>query len=177
MNAQDQLAQDLAKLYKALPARVAVLAKRFVDKNFRLQAWQGSSLQAWAQRKATEEGARRALLIKSGRLRRATTSTAGTGYALLRNNTPYAEIHNEGGLINKTAVVRSHRKRAHTRKSNKGVQQVAEHTVSSHQRRMNVRIPRRQFMGDSPMFDQHLDKYILKKMDEIEKDFINNNKK
>lgn len=177
MDAIDQLAADVTKLYKTLPQRVGVLAKRFVDQNFRLQAWQGSSIEAWARRKAIEKNqSQRALLIKSGRLRRATSYSSGTGYVLLRNNTPYAQIHNEGGTIAGTAAVGQHTRRAHTRNTRKGVQAVRDHSVRQHTRKMNTRIAKRQFMGDSPIFDQKLDSHILKALDNIEKQFIQNKK-
>jgi phage gpG-like protein len=176
MNATEQLKQDLAKLYRSLPSKVGIIAKQFINQNFRLQAWQNSGIEPWARRKSIEKGARRSLLIKTGRLRRATTYSIGTGYVLMRNNTPYAPIHNDGGSISQSVMVKSHTRRAHSRRSRGGNQAVPQSSVASHQRNQRLTIPRRRFMGDSATFDQQLDKLILKELDKIEQAFINNKK-
>jgi phage gpG-like protein len=75
---------------------------------------------------------------------------------------PYADIHNEGGTINKSASVRAFDRRAHMRTIRGKRVNVGPSSVKPYTRHMNTTIPRRQFMGDSYVLRMELRGIILK---------------
>lgn len=123
-------------------------ALRFIDDNFRKEAWEGY---AWKKRAKADRGSRRALLILHGTLRRGNRSQAMPGGVRIYNDVVYARVHNEGfrGTVNvsahnrrlfrkyATSSVKTHR--TALKKQHAGDAQVKAHT-------MKMNIPRRQFM-------------------------------
>lgn len=170
----DQLVRNLRNMYRKLPGRAGALAIRFVLENFRKQGWQaGAGALPWVPRKAKQNGARRALLIKSGRLRRGWRYVPGQNFVTVLNDVPYAPVHNDGGTITGTQEVKEHSRRAHGRKARGRRQQVKETTVGKHTRTVNTRIPKRKMAGPSLEYNSRLDAMIRTDLDKIEKDFIN----
>lgn len=74
---------------------------------------------------------------------------------------PYARIHNEGGWIKRQVTRRAHTRRAHAANTRRGRILRGEAHVRRHQARMNVYIPKRQFMGDSFTLRQKMRETIL----------------
>jgi phage gpG-like protein len=71
---------------------------RFVDDNFRLQGWQGSTFEPWAPIKRAGT-----ILVRTGALRRSfMTQNRGNGEVYFYNDLPYAKVHNQGfnGVVN-----------------------------------------------------------------------------
>jgi phage gpG-like protein len=94
----------MAKRYRAyvatLPRIASVLAETEFKGNFRRQGARtgnGGAVEKWQPRQKKDEG--RAILVKTGRLRRAVRAAAQRKYARVVNDTPYAAIHNRGGNI------------------------------------------------------------------------------
>ncbi len=143
----------LSKLYRELrrrlPVTVSALALNEFKGNFRKQGYNesGESITKWEKRKNdTEKDKGRALLIKSGRLRRSLRTNPTADSARVTTNVPYAAIHNEGGKISKTVTVKAHlRKRI---------------VVKSHQRKMNTEIPARPFMITTDSLTSKINKHI-----------------
>lgn len=141
-----QIIRDIERKYRGVYARLPLLlgneAVNFTLDNFRLQGFMGNSFQRWLPRKKSKWGNRdrtgAAILIQKGRLRRsiriirlnADSVTIGT-------DVKYARAHNEGMSLGLIQTVKGYSTRS-------GV------VRSAHTRRINMRIPRRQFMGDSP---------------------------
>ena len=96
---------DLAKRFRAyhrtLPRVVSVLAQEHFRRNFRKQGahtGNGGALEKWAPRKdGSDRG--RAILVKTGRLRRSLRTKPTGSTARVVNDAPYAAIHNRGGPI------------------------------------------------------------------------------
>lgn len=96
---------DLAKRFRAyhrtLPRVVSVMAQEHFRQNFRRQGaltGNGGSLEKWAPRKdGSDKG--RAVLVKTGRLRRSLRTKPSGSTARVVNDAPYARIHNRGGLL------------------------------------------------------------------------------
>ncbi|GAA4349908.1 hypothetical protein GCM10023185_07000 [Hymenobacter saemangeumensis] len=176
----DQLRKDAAKMasfLKGAPRVMGQLAVREYVASFKRQGWlnERGVFIPWKARKKEKrnrsgisgrqsfgkgESEGRAVLVKSGRLRRSIrVATVVPGESVtVATDAPYAQVHNQGGLINSVASVRSHRRRRYetdevsapgARKAKYVKQQVGTSTVKAHTRKMNTRIPRRQFMGDS----------------------------
>jgi phage gpG-like protein len=86
------------QLEKAVDA-MGVLAANHFTTSFRNQGFTDESLQAWQPRKRTERSrmGNRAILVKSGRLRRSIrTKRFGLLAVKILTDVPYAQIHNDG---------------------------------------------------------------------------------
>ena len=89
-------------------------------------------------------------MVRSGRLKRSIRKMSeGDYFVYVGTDVPYAQIHNEGGEINKTVSVRTH---SRTRKGR-------TETVKSHRRKMNIKMPKRQFLGDSNALVKRLERF------------------
>jgi phage gpG-like protein len=133
-----------AQKFKAVMLRLPLLfgneAVNFTLDNFRLQGFMGHTFQRWLPvRKGWNNKVKRgSILIGMGRLRRSIRITQLTPEMVaIGTDVKYARAHNEGMRI---GVIQS--VKGFSRKS--GV------TVSPHTRRINMNIPRRQYMGPSP---------------------------
>lgn len=89
--------QRMAPLLKIEIAKkvIAVESASFHNENFRGQAYQGSTNEAWPARKIPDPG--RKILIRSGRLRRQATRPNTVGSRVIYTLPGYGEVHNEGG--------------------------------------------------------------------------------
>ncbi|MCT4613601.1 MAG: phage virion morphogenesis protein [Marinifilaceae bacterium] len=150
---------NLTKLYPKLPKHAGVLAVNFFKDRFRQQNWINHNTKPWKAR--SRDINKRGILIKSGRLKRSIRVTKTTPESVeIGTDVPYAQIHNEGGTINTVVKVSTHTRDAHTRKRKGRTEKVREHTVSSHSRKVNIRIPKRQFIGKSAVLEKQISRHI-----------------
>jgi phage gpG-like protein len=147
---------EIERNFKAAIQRAPLLlgnhALNFFLDRFKEQAWLGSTKEPWAPRKknswSKKSRAGRSILIDKGRLRRATRIVnANMNTVAIGNDAPYARAHNEGyrGTITQNVG-------AFSRKSKVG----GKVAVKAHSRRIDQNIPKRQFMGYSPILDKQL---------------------
>lgn len=143
---------------------------RFIDDNFRLQGWQGTSLEPW---KPNKKGT--TILVKSGHLRRGFNDDTSPGLVRFYNNMPYAQVHNEGysGSINITGHARSRYQKAttyntSTRRRQTLTVKIGESPVQGHTRQMNI--SQRQFAPYEGHESQTLNNAIMR---ELERDITN----
>lgn len=162
-----------------LPGKVGTVAVNFTKQRFREQAWVDNATEPWRRRKpGTKRNRGRAILVDSGRLRRA-NRIVRTGHlsVTIGNDTPYAAVHNQGfkGTVTvkpftrkkfkKTVVetgklTKKGKPRKQTVKSIVGEIEVKEHT-----RRMNM--PRRQFMGKSMYLNKQIGRLVTAEINNI----------
>jgi phage gpG-like protein len=165
-----KLRRQSYQLYLKAGKHVGAIAVRHMQRNFTNQGWTpGRVVLPWQKRAGKEKGRRRAILIKSGALRRSIRILdSGLGYVKIGTNMPYSKIHNEGGVINTTQSVPAHTRKAHTRSRGRGRKRIAvpEAKVKAHTRKVNTRIPRRQFVGPSSEVMRQANEWIK---NEIEK--------
>ena len=133
---------------RRLVNRSGVIAVNFSKERFVKKDWlDGTSRQNWDKRKKADRGS---LMVRSGRLKRSIRKMyEGDYFVYVGTDVPYAQIHNEGGDINKTVTVRTH---SRTRKGR-------TETVKSHRRKMNIKMPKRQFLGDSNALAKRLERF------------------
>ena len=140
--------KKLEKVRHRLPQRAAVVAVNFSKERFVRKNWVDTSPQAWPKRKAKGRGS---LMIRTGRLKRSIRKLVVTNdFILLGTDVPYAQVHNEGGSIKKTVSVRRHE-----RKISRG-----QAKVKAHSRNMNLKIPKRQFIGNSAILRRRIERLI-----------------
>lgn len=166
-----RLRKQYYTLYTRASKHVGSIAVKHMQLNFRLQGWTpGNITLPWKNRKKREGRKKRAILIKSGALRRSIrTLDSGLGFVKIGTNMPYSKIHNEGGTIKTVQTIKAHTRREHTRKSGTKRRVVKESKVVSHTRKVNTTIPKRQFIGPSPKVLRDGEKWILTEIDKLVK--------
>ena len=91
-----QLRRSIPQLEAEVTNKViAVEAAKFHNENFRKSSWQGRGTTKWKDRKNKKEPGR-ALLVKSGRLRRAATTGRSSRNKVAFTLPIYGKVHNEG---------------------------------------------------------------------------------
>ena len=147
--------KELAVFFERLPDVMGTAYLGFVLDNFQNQAWEGKP---WQPRKTNinqkdkKKKKSRALLIKTGRLRRSiryrVERQSGRRVVIISTDVPYAQAHNEGLFIKIKTKVRSH-----TRYRGKV-------KVKAHVREQQLRLPERRFIGPSKSFNRQMQTYI-----------------
>ncbi|RYF86951.1 MAG: hypothetical protein EOO03_11170 [Chitinophagaceae bacterium] len=165
--------QHFRRVLQYAPGMLGNMAVNFFLDRFRYQNWLGATTEPWRQRrrnKGRNQG--RAILVQSARLKRSIRITKVSGMTVyIGSDVPYAKVHNEGfrGTVNVKAhsrnrygkekigtgrLTKSGKERMQTVQRITGTGQVKAHT-----RRMNI--PRRQFMGNSPVLEKQLQRKLL----------------
>jgi phage gpG-like protein len=157
--------QEFGRFKAAYPRFVGNIAVNFYKDSFRrsgfinksgVEKWDARKPNTWS--KKSDKG--RKLLIKTGRLRRSIRIIrTGVGYVQVGSDVPYARIHNEGGNIStvqniSSYVRKGYKRKSHTRTWNGKQQKIKASVVSSasikaHKRKVNITMPKRQYMGMS----------------------------
>ena len=154
----------------AYPRYVSNMAINFYKDSFRRQGFiSENTVDKWKARKVEQKkGRRRAILVKSGALRRSIrVIRSGLGYVVVGTDIAYARIHNEGGTIRATQRVGSHRRKAFTRTWKGKRQRVKASQVTAHSRKMNTSIPQRQFIGPSEFLNKRISMNTQYKLKQI----------
>ena len=128
----------------------AIEAERFFKQRFIRKNWLDQSPEPWEPRKRKAPGS---LMIGkgSGRLKKSIRRINVTRNSVtIGTDVPYAQIHNEGGTINKIVTVKAHSRKRKGRSEN----------VKSHRRKMNITMPKRQFIGESKMLLHRIERMV-----------------
>ncbi|WP_027394188.1 phage virion morphogenesis protein [Aquimarina latercula] len=143
----------VSKSIDRMPSRAAVIAVNFSKERFVRKNWVDSSRKPWKKRQ--NERARGSLMNRTGRLKRSIRKiSVGKEHIIIGTDVPFAELHNEGGTVEKTVTVREH-----SRKITRG-RKGGNTTVSSHSRKMNLSMPQRQFIGESGVLLRRVERMI-----------------
>jgi phage gpG-like protein len=165
--------QHFKQVLQTAPGMLGNIAVNFFLDRFRYQNWLGATTEPWQQRKRNKgRNAGRAILIQSGRLRRSIRITKLSGLTVtIGSDAPYARVHNEGfkGTVNVKAHTRNRygkfkegtgRFTKTGKERMKTVQRITSTgQVKAYTRKMNL--PRRQFMGQSPVLTTQLKRKLL----------------
>ncbi len=144
------LSQELKQLHRDAPRYVGDMAVNHFNDNFQQQGFVDDSLQPWPPRKS-EKDQDRAILFKTGRLRRSIRITRrSTEEVVIGTDVPYAKIHNEGGPVNV---------KAHLRKSRKGNQFAV--------RAYMYKAQQRKFIGESKQLTRKIENYFNDRVNAI----------
>lgn len=145
---------------------IEIKATELFDRNFEQQGFFGSK---WKQRKNDSDSGRGILMGRgSGRLRKGIRATKRSGNTITwQFDVPYAKIHNEGGTIKTTQNVRPFNRTV------KGKVQ----KVKSFSRKVNIKIPQRQFIGDHPQLRAAIETIVDRNVKKFNDDLLKNIKK
>lgn len=168
-----QVRAGFRRAWLRVPLLVGNEAVNFSLDNFRLQGFQGASFIKWPARKVgwvKDKRPGRALLINTGALRRSIRIVRLSSEGVtVGSDVKYARAHNEGYRMGHIQTVKGFTRnrtytdevsapRARTAKFQKIV--IGQSQVKSHTRRVDVRIPRRQFLGNSPYLDARIKRVV-----------------
>lgn len=163
----DDVKSDVPNLIKIM----SIEAQNFFIRNFIKQGFDDNGVTPWKQRKRTKNGTGRAILVKRGALRRSIRiSRPSSYYAYIVSNLPYAVIHNEGGTIQKgfdRKILSFNRdgkfQKTRTRKQRAGITHQQQVTINEH----DIRMPKRQYIGDSSRMNKIIGRKLAKRIDLI----------
>lgn len=169
----DKTEKHFKQVLQYAPGMLGNIAVNFFLDRFRYQNWMGHTTEPWKQRKKNNRRNKgRAILVQSGRLRRSIRITRITGLTTyIGSDVPYARAHNEGfkGTVSVKAFTRNKYSKEKVKSGRftksgaermKTVQRISGSSqVKAHTRRMNL--PRRQFMGNSPVLEKQLQRKLL----------------
>lgn len=171
--------KQLAKIKKAhsrIPQRAATIAVNFSKERFRQKNWVDTKREPWKARKRKGRGT---TMTVSGKLKRSIRKIrVGRNYAIIGTNVPYAQIHNDGGVINKKITVKEYKRAVtvqkqktnlRTRKTTRqrGRVSIGQTTVKTHTRQMNTKIPARPFLQNSAVLQRRIERQIIADIKQI----------
>jgi len=147
-----EVERKFRSVFARLPVIVGNEAVNFTLDNFRMQGFMGNTFQRWLPRKQSwgnKKFGGKNILIGVGRLRRSIRIThVSANMVAIGSDVKYARAHNEGLRLGVIQTVKGFTRRNGT-------------TVSGHQRRIDMRIPQRRFMGPSPYLNARLKRVAL----------------
>ncbi len=176
----DRVLQNFNKIKKTIPVKVANATKNYFVKSFTDQSFDG---QAWqevqrrisgtkANKYAKPASKTRAILVQSGKLRRAVSTSLRLAtfdkieFLIDGGTIPYAKVHNEGneGTVYKVGF--------HTRKNQlkiggKSVKKRINKTTEVKEHYKRGGIPQRRFIGDTKKLREKQVEIIVKEIDTI----------
>ena len=137
----------LQEAMKKLPKWVGSTALNFYKDSWRRQGYIDRSFTRWQKRKAKDRG--RAILVKSGKLRRSLRMSVQGTTIQIYTDMPYAEAHNEGANITQVPTPRQRRFfwAMHAKaKKTKRTSEADMYRNMALAKTLHIKIPKRQFM-------------------------------
>lgn len=147
--------KQLETLFQNLPQDIAVLTADEFDRNFERESFFGAAWNPSEYVKRTRSGGK--LLAKTGALRRSVKYKIIGTRIEFSSRLPYAQIHNQGGVINHPGGTAYFKKKGETIWiSNRKAAGKKYPRTKAHK----INIPQRQFVGAHPKLDKMIEKEI-----------------
>lgn len=145
-----------------LTAKLAVVGRRFIDDNFRSQAWEGEPWEAVAR------GGTILVLPGGGaHLKNSFNAQQQPGQVRIYSNVPYAAVHNEG--FDGTQSVKAHKRSRYQKLKRGKKKKISTGEVKAHTRHMKIK--QRQFApttgSPSPTLEAQVSQTITDHFSEI----------
>jgi len=145
----DEIKRRFANKLNLLPPKMGAVALKFIDDNFKRQGFANGGISKWPARKDNTDAGRAILVGKgSGHLRRDPRIVRTTpDYVIVGTGLPYARVHNLGGTTHPrvTAKMRGWAWARYMETKSEKYKAIA----LTKKARLDVKIPKRQFMGVS----------------------------
>lgn len=161
---KDQM--QLEEIFRNLPAWAANAALNFSKDSWRRGGWIDQRFERWPRRKKSLSGADdagRAVLVKSGRLRRSLRLRVGPTWFEIGTDVPYARAHNEGAVITQTVTPRQRRffwAMAAKQKKMGDLRASGAWKAMALSETITIRLPKRQFMGYSNLLERRIQQHV-----------------
>lgn len=157
----------LRKLYDKFPNMAAIEAVNFSKERFVRKNWvdktpkpwkKPNPVPAWVPTAWRKKGGSLLIGKGSGRLKRSIRKTNVTrNSATIATDVPYAQIHNEGGVVKQNITIKAHSRQRKGR----------SHRVKEYKRKRQFKIPQRQFIGESAILLRRIERMVQREMTEI----------
>lgn len=145
------------QLKRDLQSDAEIQGTDFIHNNFYTEGWHGSNYEAWTPKK--ESNSYNLLRVTNYLFNSVNVASSSTERVVWEANAPYAQIHNEGGILNIPITERS-RKFFWMMFKATG-QEKWKWMALTKKDRFTVKIEKRQFMGDSEMFIKQWDGHVI----------------
>lgn len=129
-------------------------AVQWFQDSFINQGFTGSAFVPWDKRKNDLDPGR-AILVQTTYLQKSIEVMSENGASVIFGTTvPYAALHNEGGRLRVNQYVRAHHRTRNGRREQ----------VQAHSRKLDIKFPKRQFMGHSDKLMNNLDEWLFNRI-------------
>ena len=174
-----------AALRDEIPRKAAVVAKNHSRQNFRDSGFMNNGLHEWKETKRQKAGdPRKPLTSERDHLMSSIEAVGAPGLVTVVNPVPYARIHNEGGTIHSQPTITPKMRKmawakaysiAGVSKGGKLPKDLPEEArkwralALTKKEKLNIKIkmPRRQFIGESKELRVKINQIIINKLKEI----------
>lgn len=149
----------MGDVFKNLPKWAGNAALNFFKDSWRRQGFIDRRFERWPKRRNDPAGKERALLVKSGALRRSLRLRTGNDWFEIYTDMPYAKAHNEGAVVVQKVTPRQRRYfwAMHSKAKKRGRGDEAERWKRmALSQKLTIRIPKRQFMGHSNFIERRI---------------------
>lgn len=149
----------LEDVFRNLPVWAANAAHNISLTAFRRGGWIDTSFVPWPKRHPANHSRGRALLVKTGQLRRSLRTAHGPNYFEIYTDVPYAQIHNEGGTITQTVTPKQRAffwAKYYAALKARSATEASMYKGMALAKTLHIKIPKRQFMGKSELLDKRL---------------------
>ena len=170
----------LKEVNDRLPRTVGVIAVNHFTQNFHQGGWLDNGLHPWPRTKRQDSASPDAkyspLTSRRNHLMKSIQATTAPGQVTVENPVPYAAIHNDGGEVPVTQRMRrfAWAKVYSIAGIKKGQKQPKQLPAEAEMwkglaltKKTTLRIPQRQFMGDSAELREKIGKAVRKSLDAI----------
>lgn len=149
----------LKDVFKKLPKVAGNAALNLFKDSWRRQGFIDRRFERWSKRRGQQSGKSRAVLVKSGALRRSLRMRAGNDYFEIYSEMPYAKAHNEGATIIQTVTPRQKKffwAMYYKELKYGGYSQASMWKGMAMSKTLTIKIPKRKFMGPSWLLEQRI---------------------
>src|SRR5690606_23730339 len=145
------------QLKRDLQSDAEIQGTDFIHNNFYTEGWHGSSYEAWTPKK--ESNSYNLLRVTNYLFNSVNVASSSTERVVWEANAPYAQIYNEGCMLNIPVTERSRNFFWIMFKATG--QEKWKWMALTKKDRFTVKIEKRQFMGDSEMFIKQWDGHVI----------------
>jgi phage gpG-like protein len=173
-NEARKIIRDMEKSSQAIKDMVTIMGVYAINhykRSFTNGGFTDESLKRWQPRQRNRDNEGRAILVKTGRLKRSLVAIKMGAYKVrVQSNVPYALIHNEGGKIKKHGSYKKlyfdeNNKLAKTRTARQ--RKAIHHGTISYVEKHTITMPQRQFVGYSGILAYKIEAALRAKIREI----------
>jgi len=163
---------------RILPVKIGILARDHFKENFRLGGFMDNNLKKWKAPQRYNASGKYAgqkygpLLSARAELYNSINYKTGKAYVTIYSDKEYAEIHNTGGTTNPTVTPKMKKfawaKSIEAKNNNDSANESKWKAIAlTKKSKLEVKIPKRQFIGRSRKLDEKIEKKIMQELDKL----------
>ena len=155
----------LKNLYRKFPEGAGIEAENFSNERFVRKNWVDKTVTPWKKPEPVPDWVPRkwrkkrgSLMVDSVQLKNSVRVIKTTRNSVtIGTDKPYAQIHNEGGVVKQNITIKAHSRKRKGRTEN----------VKAHQRKREFKIPQRKFIGESAVLMRRIERFVQREITAI----------